>query len=90
MIGSLPVQQQMVLIGIYSYFKKSDSVDASMDDLVTEVKWVCSSLSITYKKDLMNGLSELEQYNFISKRLSKGQTKYLLKLSFVEIETEFE
>lgn len=44
MMCSLPLQQQLLLVGIYHFFKEADMLQANIEDLHKEVDWISKSL----------------------------------------------
>lgn len=87
LIENLPYQQKVMLIGIYTYFKKTDALSVTPLELQPEVRWICDSLQITYTKQLMSdGLSELQQYSLIEIKQKNDGQRIMLKTSLTEIE----
>jgi hypothetical protein len=90
LIETLPYQQKVMLIAIYTYIKKTDALSLTLLELQPEVRWICDSLQITYTKQLMNdGLSELEQYSLIEIKKKNDVQKIILKVSLQDIDAVF-
>jgi hypothetical protein len=60
LITSLPFQQQLLLITLFTNIKRTDALLVTFKELIIDLKWVCDSIKLDYSKKLLDdGLSEL-------------------------------
>lgn len=55
MITSIPLDQQILLLALHVYVKKTDAIEVTYPELTKDLKWVCESIKIPNKPSLVNG-----------------------------------
>ncbi len=55
LISSIPLDQQILLLALHVYVKKTDAIEVTHPEIIKDLKWVCESIKIPYKASLTNG-----------------------------------
>ena len=79
----MPFQQQVLLIALYSYIKRTDALAVTVKQLKPELRSVYSALHVGEKAITSDIIEELEQYALVSKSINKatGDVRLSLRLS---------
>jgi Cdc6-like AAA superfamily ATPase len=91
LIKSLPLQEQLVLVALHSMFEKGDVLEADVEDVCKEMKWVTKSLSLGLCtiSSIKEKMKSLEAYGFVGLKDRKGKLKINLRLCASDITEAF-
>jgi Cdc6-like AAA superfamily ATPase len=91
LIKSLPLQEQLVLVALHSLFEKGDILEADIEEICKETKWVTKSLSLGLfsLSSVKEKMKSLEAYGFVGLKDRKDKLKISLRLSTNDITEAF-
>lgn len=91
LIKTLALQEQLLLVALYTLFKEGDNLNVEMGQLAKQVKWVTGSLSLDTLADaIKQKLDILSWSSFVALKRGKGKLLVTIKLLMADVEEAFE